>query len=81
MEAPGLGDRAHPLSPAEQLRRRAAASAIALDGNERALIGVRREPIMALSSGARTSSCPCSARVVEGVFEAEAHRRRRCASS
>ena len=46
--------------------------AIAADGNDRALIGVRREPVMALSSGRKDEFVPILGALIEGVFEAEA---------
>lgn len=45
---------------------------ISATGHDRALIGVRREPIMALSSGRKDEFVPILGALVEGSFEAEA---------
>jgi hypothetical protein len=45
---------------------------ISASGHDQALIGVRREPIMALSSGRKDEFVPVLGALVEGVFEAEA---------
>jgi hypothetical protein len=45
---------------------------MALDGNERALIGVQREAILALPPGRKGEFVPVLGAIVEGVFEAEA---------
>ena len=45
---------------------------ITADGHERALIGVRREPVLALPPGRKGEFVPVLGAVVEGVFEAEA---------
>ena len=45
---------------------------IVADGHERALIGVRREPVLALPPGRTGEFVPVLGAVVEGVFEAEA---------
>ena len=45
---------------------------ITLSGNERALIGVRREAIRALPPGRKGAFVPVLGAVVEGVFEADA---------
>jgi hypothetical protein len=46
------------------------AAEIALVGNDRALIGVLKDPIMGLSSGRASDGSPLMGAVVEGVFDA-----------
>jgi hypothetical protein len=45
---------------------------VTADGHEAALIGVRREAVLALPAGRRAEFMPVLGAVVEGVFEAEA---------
>jgi hypothetical protein len=45
---------------------------MALVGNDRALIGVLRDPVLSLSSGRKGESSSVLGAVIEGVFEADA---------
>ena len=46
--------------------------AMALEGNERALIGVLRDPVLAMPPGRKAEFVPVLGAVIEGVFEATA---------